>query len=130
MLIQSGMIGRDEMEKGVSFGVEDYLVKPFSRNELYERMGAIMERDEFQDNAEARRTCARARTLKSGQIVYNSANCVADCLILNMSDSGAALQVSDVIDLPTRVTLKEKRGKSYQCEVCWHHGKKLGVRFV
>ena len=34
VLIQSGIIGRDEMEKGVGFGVDDYLGKPFSRNEL------------------------------------------------------------------------------------------------
>ena len=117
VLIQSGMIDRDEMEKGVGFGVEDYLIKPFSRNEL-------------QDDAENLRTHARTRTLKSGQIVYNNANCVADCLILNLSDGGAALQATDAITLPTRITLKDKRGKSYQCEVCWHHGKKLGVRFV
>ncbi len=35
VLIQSGIIGRDEMEKGVGFGVEDYLVKPF-RSSLLE----------------------------------------------------------------------------------------------
>ncbi len=37
---------------------------------------------------------------------------------------------ADAIDLPTHVTLKEKQGKSYKCEVCWQHGKKLGVRFI
>ena len=68
--------------------------------------------------------------MKGGQIIYNNANCVADCLILNMSDGGAALQAADVIDLPIHVTLKEKQGKSYKCEVCWQHGKKLGVRFI
>ncbi len=148
VLIQSGMIDRDEMEKGVSFGFENYLVKPFSRNELDERIGAVMarvgqmapttlaypdnydRRDDFRDDGEVRRSHARIRTLKGGQIIYNNANCVADCLILNLSDSGAALQATDAITLPTRVTLKEKRGKSYQCEICWQHGKKLGVRFI
>ena len=152
VLIQSGMIGRDEMEKGVGFGVEDYLVKPFSRSELDQRINTAMERivklaapprrhpDQYDrretlraddnDRDDARRTYPRMRTLKSGQIIYNNANCIADCLILNMSDGGAALQASDVIDLPTQITLKEKQGKSYKCEVCWQHGKKLGVRFV
>ncbi len=148
VLIQSGMIDRDEMEKGVSFGFENYLVKPFSRNELDERIGAVMarvgqmapttlaypnnydRRDDFRDDGEVRRSHARIRTLKGGQIIYNNANCVADCLILNLSDSGAALQATDAITLPTRVTLKEKRGKSYQSEICWQHGKKLGVRFI
>jgi DNA-binding response OmpR family regulator len=151
VLIQSGIIGRDEMEKGVGFGVEDYLVKPFSRSELEERIGTTMSRiaaiaipprtrpDHYDrretirdeaDDEDARRSTPRHRTLKAGQIVYNNANCIADCLILNTSDGGAALQASDAIELPTRITLKEKQGKSYECEVCWQHGKKLGVRFL
>ncbi len=147
VLIQSGIIGRDEMDKGVGFGVEDYLVKPFSRTELDERIDAVMarvdqmaapppgraddaeRRSEARDDEAVRRTQPRVRTLKSGQIIYN-ANCVTDCLILNMSDGGAALQATDAIKLPIHVTLKEKQGKSYKCEVCWQHGKKLGVRFI
>ena len=148
VLIQSGIIGRDEMDKGVGFGVEDYLVKPFGRNELDQRIDAVMarvdqmataapshldsydRRDDSRDDAEVRRTHPRIRTLKGGQIIYNNANCVADCLILNMSDGGAALQATDAIELPIHVTLKEKQGKSYKSEVCWQHGKKLGVRFI
>jgi len=148
ILIQSGLIGRDEMEKGVGFGVDDYLVKPFSRNELDERIGAVMARVEqmagaapghpdsydrrgdSRDDEEIRRNHHRIRTLKGGQIIYNNANCIADCLILNMSDGGASLQATDTIDWPTQVTLKDRQGKSYKCEVCWQHGKKLGVRFI
>ncbi len=148
VLIQSGMIDRDELEKGVSFGVENYLVKPFSRNELDERIDAVMarvdqmapttpahpdnydRRNDFRDDGEIRRSHARMLTLKGGQIIYNNANCVADCLILNLSNGGAALQATDAITLPTLITLKDKRGKSYQCEICWQHGKKLGVRFI
>ena len=145
VLIQSGIIGRDEMEKGAGFGFEDYLVKPFSRNELDERIGAVMarvaqmagaapdsgdRRDKSRDDEKVRRSHSRIRTLKGGQIIYNNANCIADCLILNMSDGGASLQATDAIDLPIHITLKEKQGKSYKCEVCWQHGKKLGVRFI
>jgi len=154
VLIQSGIIGRDEMEKGAGFGVENCLVKPFSRNELDERIGAVMagvdrmaqvdrmagavpgnpdsddRRDNPRDDEEVRRNHPRIRTLKGGQIIYNNANCIADCLILNMSGGGASLQATDAIDWPTRVTLKEKQGKSYKCEVCWQHGKMLGVRFI
>ncbi len=148
VLIQSGIIGRDEMDKGVGFGVEDYLVKPFSRNELDARIDAVMarvdqmataapgrsdnadRRGDSRDDEAVRRSHPRIRTLKGGQIIYNNSNCVADCLILNMSDGGASLQATDAIDLPIHVTLKEKQGKSYKCEVCWQHGKKLGVRFI
>jgi DNA-binding response OmpR family regulator len=148
VLIQSGLIGRDEMDKGVGFGVDDYLVKPFTRSELTERIETALgrsaaeaqdapapRRDEFdrrdkrRDDDDPRRQHARVRTLKSGQIVYNNANCVADCLILNLSDGGAALQAADFIDFPSDFVLKVHHGESYRCEVCWQHGKKLGVRF-
>lgn len=148
VLIQSGIIGRDEIEKGASFGFEDYLIKPFSRKELDERISAVMARVEqmapaspsrldkegrrqvSRDDEAVRRNHPRKRTLKGGQIIYSNGNCTADCLILNMSDGGASLQATDVIDLPLHVTLKDKQGKSYKCEVCWRHGKKLGVRFI
>ncbi len=148
VLIQSGIIGRDQMEKGVGFGVEDYLVKPFSRNELDERIDAVMARVEqmataapgrpdnddrrgdLRDDDDIRRDHTRVRTLKGGQIIYNNASCIADCLILNMSDGGASLQASDAIDLPNHFTLKDNQDQSYDCEVRWQHGRKLGVRFI
>ncbi len=150
VLIQSGLIGRDELEKGVGFGVDDYLVKPFTRSELAERIETALQRpkdaepatstrrpDTFDrrvrprdDDEESRRQHGRTRTRKSGQIVYNNANCVADCLILNLSEGGAALQAADFFDVPSTFDLKIHHGETYRCEVCWQHGKKLGVRFV
>jgi two-component system cell cycle response regulator CtrA len=44
VLIQSGIIGRDELEKGAGFGVDDYLVKPFTRSELAERIETALQR--------------------------------------------------------------------------------------
>ena len=150
VLIQSGIIGRDELEKGAGFGVDDYLVKPFTRSELAERIETALQRpndtepatstrhpDQFDrraaprgDDEESRRQLHRKRTLKSGQIVYNNANCIADCLILNLSDGGAALQAADFFDVPSTFVLKVHHGETYRCEVCWQLGKKLGVRFV
>ena len=148
VLIQSGIIGREEMEEGVGVGAEDFLIKPFSRSELDKRIDGIMarvdgfaksvprdpdfndRRDESRDDDVIRRNQPRVRTLKSGQIIYNNANCIADCLILDMSDGGASLQAADVVDLPNHVTLKEQHGQSHKCEVCWQHGRKLGVRFI
>jgi DNA-binding response OmpR family regulator len=130
VLIQSGIIGREEMEKGVGIGAEDFLVKPFSRNELQERINGIMaqvdrfakavtrepslndRRGESRDDNVIRRNQPRVRTLKSGQIIYNNANCIADCLILDISEGGASLQATDVLDLPNHVTLKEQHGQS------------------
>ncbi len=150
VLIQSGIIGRHELEKGAGFGVDEYLVKPFTRSELAERIETALQGpddaepatgtrrpDKFDRRAaprgndeESRRQHDRTRTLKSGQIVYNNANCIADCLILNLSGGGAALQAADFFDVPSTFDLKIHHGETYRCEVCWQHGKKLGVRFV
>ncbi len=150
VLIQSGIIGRDELEKGAGFGVDDYLVKPFTRSELAERIETALQRpddtepatgtrrpDKFDrrtaprgDDEEIPRQHDRTRTLKSGQIVYNNANCIADCLILNLSEGGAALQAADFFDVPSTFVLKVHHGETYRCKVCWQLGKKLGVRFV
>lgn len=150
VLIQSGIIGRDELEKGAGFGVDDYLIKPFTRSELAERIETTLQRpddtepatstrrlDDFErrvgprgDDKESRRQHGRKRTLKAGQIFYNNDYCIVDCLILNISESGAALQAADFPDVPSTFVLKMRNGATYHCEVCWQLGKKLGVRFV
>ncbi len=154
VLIQSGIIGRNEMEKGAKFGVDDYLVKPFTRSELAERIETALQRtgNSMGDTMPAtaarhpdtvdrraaprgkdeniRRQHDRTKTLKSGLIVYSNANCTADCLILNLSDGGASLQAADFFDVPSTFVLKVHHGETYRCKVCWQHGKKLGVRFV
>ncbi len=149
VLIQTGLFGREELEKGVGIGTNHYVVKPFTGSELANRIEAVFARNDDDDPAPReehgdnddrrgqarddegiRRQHERMRTLKSGKIIYNNSNCVADCLILNLSDGGAALLTADFFDVPTDLVLKLGHGKTYDCEVCWQHGKKLGVRFV
>ncbi|MFQ5773844.1 MAG: response regulator [Kiloniellaceae bacterium] len=149
VVVQSGLVGRDEMEKGAGFGVEDYLIKPFTKRELTDRIETALQRPSAQaelarppvkDSSDrrnaprrdgsGRRQHARVKTLKSGQVIYQNANCVTDCLILNLSDGGAAIQLVDFIRLPETFLLKAQYGPMYRCEVCWRHGNKLGVRFV
>ncbi len=77
-----------------------------------------------------RRTRPRLKTLKAGQIVYHNANCVMRCRVLNMSEEGATIQTSDFFDCPATFTLKINSDPTYQCELRWTRGKKLGVRFL
>lgn len=149
VVIQSGLIGRSEMEKGSSFGIEDYLVKPFSKAELtgcidralkrhastadtdgHERHDEYDRRTAPRPDDSTRREHPRVRTLKSAQIIYNNWNCITDCVILNVSDGGAAIQLRDFIDIPENFLLKTQYGSTRTCEVCWRHGKKLGIRFL
>jgi CheY-like chemotaxis protein len=78
-----------------------------------------------------RRRNSRVRTIKSGQIIYNNASCVMDCLVLNLSDGGATLQPQDVLPAEVdRFRLKIQSDALYECHVCWRSGQKVGVAFA
>jgi hypothetical protein len=53
-----------------------------------------------------------------------------ECLILSLSDAGAALQPQDMIGLPDSFVLKIKDGATHRCRVCWRHANKMGVKFA
>lgn len=152
IVIESGLIGRDGLARAPDYGVKDYLIKPFTRQELVDCITSTLGRVELAgpavhpdgppaqgaDNPGAprrkdgsgRRHQPRVRTLKSGQIIYRNFNCIIDCLILNLSEHGAAIQPSDFVDLPDTFLLKVQYGPTYHCEVCWRQGNKLGVYFI
>jgi len=128
VVVQSALIGRHELHKGAGFGVDDFLAKPFSTRELSARVDAALERapappaptpalapagpqaqDEFDRRTKPRKEdkpsrrdprLNRSRTLKSAQIIYKNSNCVTDCIVINMSEGGAALRLNDVVDIP------------------------------
>jgi hypothetical protein len=79
--------------------------------------------------AEKRRS-PRLRTIKGGTIMFGSAASV-DCIIRNMSDTGASLEVENPAGIPDEFTLLIrpeiiKRG----CHVAWRKGRRIGVRFA
>lgn len=148
VLIQSGLIGRDEKVRGLSLGVEEFLVKPFSSGELSSRIDAVEtrrsndsedetantdvsdRRSELREDSPVRRQSKRTRTLKSGQIVYNFSSCVIDCVIKDLSETGALLVVPDMFECPPKVTLRILHGPTRQCQVRWQSGKSIGVQFI
>jgi len=148
VVIQTGIVSRNHVDKAASLGTKYYLLKPFSKDELSSCIDAaiagdkaatmalaqstkpIDRRDDFRDPGASRRAMPRIRTLKSAQIVYNNHTCVADCSVINTSEGGAALQLRDFVEYPPRFQLKVHRGATYNCEVCWQSGNKIGVRFL
>ncbi len=148
-LIQSGLVDRDRLPDGVSFGANHFLVKPFSKGELIKKIDATVEQSRqeaepeapaYQPLAEAdveedvakepteRRTHRRFRTLKSARIVCDDP---VDCVVVNLSYSGAALKLSQAAkDLPLQFILTLNAGPVRRCRVCWRHGDKVGVKFV
>jgi DNA-binding response OmpR family regulator len=140
VMIQSGLVGNDKDR--AALGMADRLVKPYGSMALKQRIDAIAARaapageeageasgDRPRSNGD-RRGSLRTRTIKSGLIVFHQNQCDMDCLVLSLSDDGAALQPTDSLNIPDNFVLKIKDGTVHQCQVCWRHGNKLGVRFA
>jgi hypothetical protein len=75
------------------------------------------------------RIAPRHRVLKGGTIMFNGAAGIS-CTVRNMSDAGAALDVSSPVGIPPAFTLVidgEHDGKA--CHVVWRKEKRIGVAF-
>jgi hypothetical protein len=75
-----------------------------------------------------RRTSPRKTVLISGAIEF--AGSTMNCLVRNISISGAALDVSNPLDIPDRFNLVFKTdGTHIPCHVVWREGEQIGVAF-
>jgi PAS domain-containing protein len=77
---------------------------------------------------EERRQESRHRTLKAGQIVFNNKRSVFDCLVRNLSDTGACLQVNGSIDIPIEFEL-DVDGETRPCRLVWMTDTRAGIEF-
>ncbi len=78
-----------------------------------------------------RRRKPRTRTLKSGRILLNHHHSVIDCMVRNLSPTGACLNVASAIGIPDRFDMVFDADQSVrQCRVIWHKEKQLGVEFT
>jgi hypothetical protein len=69
-----------------------------------------------------RREKARHRVLKAGTIEFGGG--AIDCTVRNLSDTGAALDVTSPLGIPDRFTLfVQADGKHLACTVVWRKGK-------
>jgi hypothetical protein len=75
-----------------------------------------------------RRDKARHRVLKAGTIEFGGG--AIDCTITNLSDTGAALDVSSPVGIPDHFSLfVQADGTHLACTVIWRKEKRIGVRF-
>ena len=75
-----------------------------------------------------RRASSRKTVLMSGAIEFAGSN--INCLISNISISGAALEVTDPHDIPERFNLVFKADATHiPCHVIWRQDERIGVAF-
>ncbi len=77
-----------------------------------------------------RRSEPRILTLKTGRIVSEQHRVEIETAVLDISDRGACLLVSDAARVPETFRLfLDFKPETHDCEVRWRSGHKLGIRF-
>lgn len=78
-----------------------------------------------------RRIAHRQKSFLRGCIYFNNRRSAADCLIRDISDTGARLIFSSAIAIPDVVDLYiPHKEQTLRSQVQWRHGDELGVAFV
>lgn len=71
---------------------------------------------------------SRRRTLFSGKIIFNQQSSVLNCIVRNISESGACLEIESLVGVPERFELLvERAGIRANYRIIWWHGKRIGV---
>jgi PilZ domain len=74
------------------------------------------------------RIAPRHRVMKAGTIEFGSS--AIDCMVRNLSITGAALEVSNQIGIPAKFTLVVPGdGLNLACNVVWRSECRIGVAF-
>jgi hypothetical protein len=77
-----------------------------------------------------RRGMPRHRAILGAQIFYRDGLCSTGCIILNFSDRGALLRLSDFSLCPQNFVLKPRFEAPHTCEIAWRRGQMVGVHYV
>ena len=76
------------------------------------------------------RQAPRLRALIGARIVFNNGQATLDCLIRDVSETGAKLTVSALIPLPDRFeVIIPQKGVTRPVRVAWRRATEIGVRF-
>ena len=76
-----------------------------------------------------RRIRRRQRVLKGGKILFNDGHSTIDCIVRDLSETGARLRVESVIGVPDHFELRASDGRSWHCHVRWRAMTECGVEF-
>jgi hypothetical protein len=79
---------------------------------------------------EERRTAARAKTLRTGLIIYDEGRCTMSCTILELSPAGAKLRPQDSVWLPESFDLRLPDGTRRHCDVVRKVRTDIAVRYA
>jgi len=82
------------------------------------------------NTSDERRTRARQRSFLQGRLYFNNRRSSLDCVVRDISSTGAKLKVSDSVPIPESVELHiPNKDETYRAKVQWRTGFEIGVTF-
>lgn len=80
--------------------------------------------------ADERRAATRVRSLLKGQIRFNHGMANLDCLVRNISGTGARLAISELVTLPEEFELHiPQREQTFAARLRWRRADEVGCSF-
>ena len=76
-----------------------------------------------------KRKTPRQRTFKGGVIAFNNRFSTMDCMVRNLTPTGAMLKVSSSVGIPDRFELRLEHQDFRWCRVKWRRDDTIGVAF-
>ena len=77
-----------------------------------------------------KRLAPRRNTLIPADIVFDGGRVRIACIIRNLSESGAKLEVASVSKIPRTFDLVVSKVRPQPCQVMWRTLKEIGVHFI
>jgi hypothetical protein len=77
-----------------------------------------------------KRIAPRRNTMIEATIVFDGGRTRMRCIIRNLSDTGAKLEVASVTRIPRTFDLLVDKVRPQACTVVWRSVKELGVQFM
>ncbi|MBN9071331.1 MAG: PilZ domain-containing protein [Rhizobiales bacterium] len=77
-----------------------------------------------------RRCAVRQRVLKRAVLSFNRGFSTFECLVRNMSDSGARLSLAETFSLPGALTFSMDGAEAREAVVRWRTETAVGISFV
>ena len=78
-----------------------------------------------------RRTSDRIRSFLRAQIIFNNRMSTIDCIIKNISSTGARVALDDTLAVPTEFDIYiPQRGRSHHARLIWRDKDAIGIDFI
>jgi len=84
----------------------------------------------MEEPTQEHRNAARNRVLKGARIVFKGHAATMDCVVRNLSDRGACLNVGSPIGIPDSFDLMLDDASVRHCRVAWRKATQIGVAFA